>query len=27
VAGNTALAKLQAAQPRFVRRTYDALEL
>jgi CubicO group peptidase (beta-lactamase class C family) len=27
VAGNTAVAKLQAAQPRFVRRTYDALEL
>ena len=27
VAGNTSLAKLQAAQPRFVRRTYQALEL
>jgi CubicO group peptidase (beta-lactamase class C family) len=27
VAGNTALATLQAAQPRFVRRTYQALEL
>ncbi len=26
VAGNTSLAKLQAAQPRFVRRTYQALE-
>jgi CubicO group peptidase (beta-lactamase class C family) len=26
VAGNTSLAKLQAAQPRFVRRTYEALE-
>jgi CubicO group peptidase (beta-lactamase class C family) len=27
VAGNTSLAKLQAAQPRFVRRTYQALDL
>jgi CubicO group peptidase (beta-lactamase class C family) len=27
VAGNTSLAKLQSAQPRFVRRTYEALEL
>ncbi len=27
VAGNTSLAKLQSAQPRFVRRTYDALGL
>lgn len=27
VAGNTSLAKLQAAQPRFVRRTYQALEI
>jgi CubicO group peptidase (beta-lactamase class C family) len=26
VAGNTSLAKLQAAQPRFVRRTYEALD-
>jgi CubicO group peptidase (beta-lactamase class C family) len=26
IAGNTSLAKLQAAQPRFVRRTYQALE-
>ncbi|MBX7432991.1 beta-lactamase family protein [Mycobacterium sp. Y57] len=26
VAGNTSLAKLQTAQPRFVRRTYEALE-
>jgi hypothetical protein len=26
VAGNTSLVKLQAAQPRFVRRTYQALE-
>ena len=26
VAGNTSLAKLQAAQPRFVRRTYQALD-
>jgi CubicO group peptidase (beta-lactamase class C family) len=26
VAGNTSLAKLQAAQPRFVRRTYEALQ-
>jgi CubicO group peptidase (beta-lactamase class C family) len=26
VAGNTSLAKLQAAQPRFVRRSYQALE-
>ena len=27
VAGNTSLAKLQTAQPKFVRRTYEALEL
>jgi CubicO group peptidase (beta-lactamase class C family) len=27
VAGNTSLAKLQSAQPKFVRRTYQALEL
>ena len=27
IAGNTSLAKLQVAQPRFVRRTYQALEL
>ena len=27
VAGNTSLAKLQSAQPKFVRRTYEALEL
>ena len=27
VAGNTSLAKLQSAQPRFVRRTYQALEI
>ena len=27
VAGNTSLAKLQSVQPRFVRRTYDALGL
>lgn len=27
VAGNTSLAKLQSAQPRFVRRTYQALDL
>jgi CubicO group peptidase (beta-lactamase class C family) len=27
VAGNTSLAKLQTAQPRFIRRTYQALEL
>ncbi|MDV3124861.1 beta-lactamase family protein [Mycobacterium sp. 21AC1] len=27
IAGNTSLAKLQAAQPRFVRRTYQALDL
>jgi CubicO group peptidase (beta-lactamase class C family) len=27
VAGNTSLAKLQSAQPRFVRRTYQALEV
>ncbi len=27
IAGNTSLAKLQSAQPRFVRRTYQALEL
>ena len=27
VAGNTSLAKLQTAQPKFVRRTYQALEL
>ncbi len=27
VAGNTALAKLQSAQPRFVRNTYKALGL
>jgi hypothetical protein len=26
VAGNTSLAKLQSAQPKFVRRTYQALE-
>ena len=27
IAGNTSLAKLQSAQPKFVRRTYQALEL
>ncbi|MET0900418.1 MAG: serine hydrolase domain-containing protein [Mycobacterium sp.] len=27
IAGNTSLAKLQTAQPRFIRRTYQALEL
>jgi CubicO group peptidase (beta-lactamase class C family) len=27
VAGNTSLAKLQSAQPKFVRRTYQALEV
>lgn len=27
IAGNTSLAKLQGAQPKFVRRTYEALEL
>ena len=27
VAGNTSLAKLQSAQPKFVRRTYQALEI
>lgn len=27
IAGNTSLAKLQAAQPRFVRRTYQALDI
>ena len=27
IAGNTSLAKLQSAQPRFVRRTYQALEI
>ena len=27
VAGNTSLAKLQSAQPKFVRRTYQALDL
>ena len=27
VAGNTSLAKLHAAQPKFVRRTYQALEI
>jgi CubicO group peptidase (beta-lactamase class C family) len=27
VAGNTAVAKLQSAQPKFVRRTYEALGL
>ena len=27
VAGNTSLAKLQGAQPKFVRRTYQALQI
>jgi hypothetical protein len=27
VAGNTSLAKLHTAQPKFVRRTYEALDL
>ncbi|HEY5840557.1 MAG TPA: hypothetical protein VIU87_03640, partial [Mycobacterium sp.] len=27
IAGNTSLAKLRTAQPKFVRRTYEALEL
>jgi hypothetical protein len=27
VAGNTSLAKLRTAQPKFVRRTYQALDL
>jgi CubicO group peptidase (beta-lactamase class C family) len=27
IAGNTSLAKLQSAQPKFVRRTYDALDI
>jgi CubicO group peptidase (beta-lactamase class C family) len=27
VSGNTSLAKLQSAQPRFIRRTYQALDL